>query len=61
MLHDANDRQNRMKHAKMARRMKRGVLLAGAVNTGEPHTSKIHPNCRWYRRHIADLKRVGIL
>ena len=51
MLH-ANDRQNRMKHAKMMRRLKRGVLLPGAVNTGEPEASKIHPLCTWYQSRL---------
>ena len=54
MLH-ANDKQNRKKHAKMERRLKRGVLLAGAVNTGTPETSKIHPLCKWYRNKLRQL------
>ena len=58
MLHEANDRQNRMKHAKMARRLKRGVLPPGVVNTGEPHTSKINPACLWHRRFVARLKHA---
>ncbi len=51
MLH-ANDRQNRMKHAKMERRLKRGVLSPESKNTGEPHTSKIHPFCKWYQNRM---------
>lgn len=51
----ANDRQNRLKHAKMERRLKRGVLRPGEKNTGEPYKSKIHPFCKWYRNRMKVL------
>lgn len=53
MLH-VNDKQNQKKHAKMLRRLKRGVLPPEGKNTGEPFTSKIKPFCRWYQKRIKE-------
>ena len=57
-MHHANDRQNTKKHSKMERRLRRGVLLPGSKNTGESHTSKIHPLCKWFQKRIATQARM---
>jgi len=49
---NVNDSQNRRKHAKMKRRLMRGILLVGAENTGKPDTSKVHIRCQWYKNRL---------
>jgi len=51
MLH-ANDVQNQRKQAKMAHRLKRGVLAVNETNSGQPGKSKVHPRCDWYRNRL---------
>ncbi|MCY4044623.1 MAG: hypothetical protein OXE99_06055 [Cellvibrionales bacterium] len=46
----ANDKKNRNKHERMARRLERGILKPHETNSGNPGTSKINPNCLWAKK-----------